>query len=83
MLYTVMVPGKTRSIAMGYVSWDGVRCGARLGHPGGQVQLQALGERSVHQAESAETGHGVLCQMASQEWMSGSDAKSLGPQQEG
>lgn len=24
MLYLVMVPGKTRSIAVGYVSWDGM-----------------------------------------------------------
>lgn len=57
MLYLVMVPGKTRSIAMGYVSWDRVRSGARLGHQGGQVQLQVLGERSVHQAECPEMAH--------------------------
>lgn len=56
MLYLVMVPGKTRSIAVGYVSWDGMRSGARLGHQGVQVQLQALGERSVHQAECTEMG---------------------------
>ena len=40
MLYPVMVPGKTRSIAMGYVSWDGVRSGARLGHPGARYSCR-------------------------------------------